>query len=166
MLSNSRRPNLWESDHTRPRHIFTRYCCATQKIRFHTENVACMHHIFPNRYIHPSSDLFSWWFVTDHGDNRTTKLCLDTFPTPIFTTWHVDNVKKINKLYPPRGLVAGPTGTRDKITRHVTDIGTIHKRQSIIIQSPSNNYMDLTILIQSIHSISLQFSVDWSTPTL
>ena len=36
---------------------------------------------------------------------------------------------------------SGP-GPETKITRHVTDIGTIHKRQSIIIQSPSNNYMD------------------------
>ena len=45
MLHSSCAPNLWESVHTCPQHIFTRCCCATQKKRFHVEN-ACMYHMF------------------------------------------------------------------------------------------------------------------------
>ena len=46
----------------------------------------CIHHLIPNRYINPSGAFYSWLFDPDHGGNRTTKLCLDTYLTPLVMT--------------------------------------------------------------------------------
>ena len=72
------------------RDIFSHVIVVLPRKSDFTLKMLCMHHghIFPNRYTHPSGDLHSWllMFVPDHGDSRTTKLCLDTYLTPLFMT--------------------------------------------------------------------------------
>ena len=50
--------------------------------------------MIPNRYVNPSSGFYSWLFAPDHGGNRTTKLCLGTYLTPLVMT-----VRKTSKSY-------------------------------------------------------------------
>ena len=85
------------------RHIVTRCCCATQKIRFHIENVVNAPHNSEPICSIASGGLYtcgSWLFVLDHGDSRGTKLCLGTY---LNSTLH-GSVNNIKKSYPPRGL--------------------------------------------------------------
>ena len=50
--------------------------------------------MIPNRYVNPSSGFYSWLFAPEHGGNRTTKLCLGTYLTPLVMT-----VRKTSKSY-------------------------------------------------------------------
>ena len=53
-----------------------------------------MHYIISNQYIHPSGGFYNWLFAPDLGGNRTTKLRLGTYLTPLVMT-----VRKTSKSY-------------------------------------------------------------------
>ena len=76
-----------------------------------TLKMLCMHHIIPNQYIHPSGGSYSWLFAPDHGGNRTTKLCLGTYLTPLVMT-----VRKTSKSYTLR-VAYNTSGSRPR-THH------------------------------------------------
>ena len=79
-----------------------------------------MHHIIPNRYIHPSGGFYSWLFAPDHGDNRTTKLCLGTYLTPlVMTVW--------KKLHPDGGLGCTVTVRPILVPNRESDMKHEHK---------------------------------------
>ena len=60
-----------------------------------------MHHIFPNRYIHPSGGLYSWLFLLNRSRRQPNH---QTLPRYLSYSTLYDNVKNTKKWYPPRGL--------------------------------------------------------------
>ena len=83
------------------RNIFSHVDVVLPRKSDFTLKMPCMHHIIPNRYIHPSGGFYSWLFGPDHGGNRTTKLCLGTYLTPLVMT-----VCKTSKSYTRGGGLA------------------------------------------------------------
>ena len=67
---------------TRPHSTPTYFHTLLPRKTYFTLKMLCMHHIIPNRYIYPSDGFYSWLFAPDRGGNRTTKLCLVTYPPP------------------------------------------------------------------------------------
>ena len=76
------------------RNIFLHVAAVLPRKTDFTLKMLCIHHMIPDRYIHPSGGFHSWLFAPDHGGNRTTKLCLGTYLTPLVMT-----VRKTSKSY-------------------------------------------------------------------
>ena len=97
MLHNSRPPcHLDSKSFSLDSYIFSHVAAGLPRKKDFTLKMIRMHHIIPNQYIHPSGGFYSWLFAPDRGlrGNRTTKLCLGTYLTPLV----------IKKLYPLGGL--------------------------------------------------------------
>ena len=68
----------------------------------------CMHHISPNRHVHPSGGSYSWLFAPDRGGNRPTKLCLERYLS--YSTCY-DSTKKHQKVTPEGAYIRQPLFT-------------------------------------------------------
>ena len=76
----------WNMVHNARPHIFSHIGAVLPRKTDFTLKMLCMHHIIPNRYIHPSGGFYSWVFAPDRGGNWTTKFCRCTYLTPHFMT--------------------------------------------------------------------------------
>ena len=87
-------PHLDSKSFSLSSYIFSHFAAVLPRKTDFTLKMRCIHHMIPNRYINPSSGFYSWLFAPDHGGNRTTKLCLGTYLTPLVMT-----VRKTSKSY-------------------------------------------------------------------
>ena len=110
--------------------IFSHFVVALPRKSDFTLEMLCMHHIIPNRYIHPGSGFCSWLFDPDHGGNRTTKLCLDAYLIPLsLTVWNHQNPVPWTWLIPRESEATALCSTDAVAVQYWTD-----KSDAILMQ--------------------------------